>query len=65
MKANDYRSLFHHPHLSKSCNVNGINFQIDLKGYVSSQDFDELGHIEDCEAFSELVFALTEALSFD
>ena len=65
MKKPDHRSLFQHPQLSKTLNNNGVSFDVDLHGFVSSADFENLGHIEDCEAFAEMIFDMIEILELE
>jgi len=41
------------------------SFTIDTAGCVSSADFDDLGNLEDCEAFAKLVWHLFDTLNPD
>jgi hypothetical protein len=42
--------------------IGKTSFTVDNVGRVSSTDFDDLGDLEDCEAFAELVWHLFDTL---
>jgi len=41
--------------------VNGEAFLVDEKGFVFHAESGELGHIEDCTAFAEMVWSLCQS----
>jgi len=42
--------------------IGKIHFTVDATGLVSSNQFDDLGNMDDCQAFAELVWHLFETL---
>jgi len=45
-----------------SLSISSIKFEIDSLGNVSSSDYPDLGNIEDCQAYAELVSDLFNIL---
>jgi len=43
--------------------INKIKFSVACSGQVSSSDFDNLGNIEDCTVFAEMILEIFDTLN--